>query len=118
MSTIRILYGGNGKSEPEESNLCLDVNHEGITVPVVVKFYYEPEEKPTSDCPGSEEDFEITEITFDEDFDVANLLDECFEMNIPEIAAWFEGLEKSIMKEFHDKIEKMKNDQEDYYEQD
>ena len=103
---------------PIESNLCLDVNHEGIEVPVVVKFYYEPEEKPTSDCPGSEEDFEITEITFDEDFDVANLLDECFEMDIPEIAYWFEGLEKSIMKAFYYKIEKMKNDQEDYYEQD
>ena len=94
----------------------LEVDHNGIMVPVVVKFYYEPEEKPTSDCPGSEEDFEITEITFDECFDVANLLDECFEMNILEIAAWFEGLEKSIMKEFHDKIEKMKNDQEDHYE--
>ena len=47
---------------------------------------------------------------------MANLLDECFGMNIPEIAAWFEGLEKSIMKEFHEKIEKTKKDQEDYYE--
>ena len=64
----------------------------------------------------SEEDFEITEITFDEDFDVSNLLDECFEMNIPEIAAWFEGLEKSVVKAFHDKIEKDRKDQEDYYE--
>ena len=101
---------------PIESNLCLEVDHNGITVPVVVKFYYEPEEKTTSDCPGSEEDFEITEIAFDECFDVANLLDECFEMNIPEIAAWFEGLEKSVMKAFYDKIEKDKKDQEYFYE--
>ena len=85
---------------PIESNLCLDVNHEGMEVPVVVKFYYEPEEKPTSDCPGSEEDF-----------DVANLLDECFDMNVVDIAAWFEGLEKSVVKAFHDKIEKDRDDE-------
>ena len=101
----------NGKSEPEENILCLEVDHNGIMVPVVVKFYYEPEEKPTSDCPGSEEDFEITEITFNEDFDVSNLLDECFDMNVVDIAAWFEGLEKSVVKAFHDKIEKDRDDE-------
>ena len=106
----------NGKSEPTENNILLDVDHNGIEVPVVVKFYYEPEEKPTSDCPGSEEEFEITEITFDEDFDLAGVLNENFDMNVLDIASWFECLEKSIMKAFHEKVEKMKNDQEDYCE--
>ena len=49
-------------------------------------------------------------------FDLVGVLDECFEMNIPEIAAWFEGLEKSVMKAFYDKIEKDRKDQEDFYE--
>ena len=94
----------------------LEVDHNGIMVPVVVKFYYEPEEKPTSDCPGSEEDFEITEITFDEDFDAYSFMDENFEMNVLDVASWFEGLEKSVMKAFYDKIEKDRKDQEDFYE--
>ena len=106
----------NGKSEPEENILCLDVDHNGITVPVVVKFYYEPEEKPTSDCPGSEEDFEITEITFHEDFDVSGFIDIHFGSNILDIASWFECFEKSIMKAFHEKIEKDRKNREDYYE--
>lgn len=104
MSKSEILQGS-------ENSIHLEVNHEGIEIPIVVKFYYEPEEKPTSDCPGSEEDFEITEIAFDEDFDAQNFMDENFNMNVLDMASWFECLEKSIIKAFHDKIEKDKDDE-------
>lgn len=71
---------------PIESNLCLDVNHEGITVPVEAALL-RTRGKPTSDCPGSEEDFEITEITFDEDFDAYSFMMKILVLNVPDVAS-------------------------------
>ena len=92
------------------------VYHKAVEVDAVVRFFYTPEEKPTSDCPGSPEDFEIVFCGIDnhplmEDDDTFVTLikkefcdDDGF-FDVTSMCEWFNGLEETIMKKFYEEVE-------------
>ena len=97
------------------------VFHKASEIPAIVKFFYTPEEKPTSDCPGSPEDFEIVEFKIPRtvkqgisykpyDF-FADFIEEFGEeLDFLRVISWFKDVEESINKAFFNKIEKMKKE--------
>lgn len=106
---------------PFKHELELEVFHQGFGFNVVVEYFYTPEEKPTSDCPGSPEDFEIVEFKIPRtvkqgvsykpyDF-FADFIEEFGEeLDFLRVISWFKDVEESINKAFFNKIEKMKKE--------
>ena len=102
---------------PFKHELELEVFHQGFGFNVVVEYFYTPEEKPTSDCPGSPEDFEIVFCGIEnctlESFPkkvFTDLLEDEFcsddgYYDVSSMCEWFSGLEETIMKKFYEEIE-------------
>lgn len=93
------------------------VFHKAVEISAVVRFFYTPEEKPTSDCPGNSEDFEIIYCGIDNcpldkagnkkftDMLEDEFCDESGYYDVQGMCEWFDGLEKTIMKKFYEEIE-------------
>ena len=97
------------------------VFHKAVEINAVVRFFYTPEEKPTSDCPGSPEDFEIvfcgiencTLESFPKKVFTDMLEDEFCDdgfFDVTSMCEWFSGLEETIMKKFYEEIEAEKKE--------
>lgn len=90
--------------------------HKAVEINAVVRFYYTPEEKPTSDCPGSPEDFEIVfcgvdnyPLAEDDDSFLIRIRKEFCDddgfFDVTSMCEWFNGLEETIMKKFYEEVE-------------
>ena len=96
--------------------LTFPVFHKGKEIPVKIKFFYTPAEKPTPFTPGVPEDFEIFGVTIPEEyvendiihqFSFSEFLAEEFdaEIDLIKFSKWIEGLEQTAIKVFYYKID-------------
>ena len=108
---------------PIKQELQVEFFHKSFYIPIIVEYFYTPEEKATSDCPGSDEEFEIVGINIANSIkrgishvnhDFLEEIKEEFgpEIDLIRLSHWFEGLEENAIKAFHKEIERNRKNKE------